>query len=507
MRLMNRLFTTFLLVSIMFTSKANLTGNGYYRVQNYGTSRWASLIDDKGQVDIIAGTADLHSLQLNKDTQEILSDPASIVFVYNLAGNQYDVAAQGTSLETLVDNPIYIDLGPSVNGQGLYYIWGTTKNVVKYIADGNTSTTAQYGSATINDVGTAKYRQWFFIPVSAETDNYFGAVPSITINGTGYCTLFTSFAYKPYSPGVKAYYINRVGFGMAEMIEITGGIPTGSPVVIQCAGSSVSDNKMEIINSQDALPSNALNGVYFDYVSNDISNRVAYDSNTMRVLGITSDGELGFVTANLDYIPANTAYLKVPYGSSREFKCVSSSQFETNIPKAPEQLFFGNGNALQPQDEYTYTGTYVFPENYNTSFRFYTSSNQTISEWLGADIYNGKDINITLNSPYAYPFSYGSPYSWVIPNWTGGDITITVNLQYQYVRFANKAGVDSIENDSFELRFDGKNVLGQPGTEIKIIDLSGRLIRTSLSGQINISELPKGIYIAVSGQKSIKILN
>ncbi len=57
------------------------------------------------------------------------------------------------------------------------------------------------------------------------------------------------------------------------------------------------------------------------------NNRVKYDYNTMRVLGVCEDGSLGFIQTNVDFIPANTAYLMVPANSPSEFKIVSHEEF------------------------------------------------------------------------------------------------------------------------------------------------------------------------------------
>lgn len=490
---------------MIFPVFANLNGNGYYRVRNVGTQRWASLVDNKATVDKIAGDAELHALQLSKDTEAILSDPGSIVYITKESGNyQYDLAAQGTSLESLVDNPVYIRSYGTSNGEQYYRIYGTYKNTTKFISDGNLILSQNYGDATLNDMGEVTVKNWNFYPVDVNSEYYFGTVPTLTVGGTPYCTLFTSFAYKPYSAGVKAYYIGRIGFGMAEMIEIDGAVPTGSPVIIQCAGDNVADNKLQIENNTpSALPSNALNGVYFNYAKNNITNHVAYNPETMRILGITSDGSLGFITSNISYIPANTAYLKVPKGSAPEFKCVSTAEYELNIPDAPEQIYMDESNVLQPQDEYSYSGTFNFPATKNLSFQFYTSSSLDKESLIGAYSSNNKNVTIDATSNNTYPFQYGSNAAWVIPSWAGGNLYITINLQYQYVYFSSIGAVDSLVNENGELKYvDGK--LLSNGL-ITVYNLTGQTMVSSSSGLLDTADLPKGIYVAVSNGNSIKL--
>lgn len=504
------LFAAMFLLAV--SAKANINGNGYYRVQNYGSQRWASLIDNKGSIDKIAADADLHSLALIKDTEYILSDPGSIIYLTNIESNRYDVAAQGTSLQSLVEGyPIKIMKETEVGGEGLYRIYGTYDNVVLYIADGRIND-SNLGVAALYNPDQAdtdkSYVQWKFLPVNASGNNYFGPVPDVTIGNKYYTTVFTSFAYKPYSEGVKAYYIGRVGFGMAEMIEITSAVPPASPVIIECAGTEPGDNRMQLLESQDVLPNNGLTGVYFNYSDGYNTNHIPYDSQTMRVLGICQDGSLGFVVAkNLDYIPANTAYLKVEPGSNPEFKCVSTAEFEAALPEAPDQITFGDGQYfLQAQDDYTYTGTFNFPAPADgvLKFQFSSTSESGKTTILGPFESEGKDVSITL--PANVPFEYGNNAYWIISNWTGGDLSITVNILYQSVVFQKpgNAAVNTIESVSSRLTYKAGVIASGNNASIKIYDLSGRLISQG-QGSISIRELPKGIYVAESEGEFLKV--
>ena len=494
----------------IFNAQADLTGSGFYRVKNYGSSRWCSLVDDKGDLDLVAGKADLHALSLTLNPDSILSVPGSIVYISKISGTQYDIAAQGTSLGALVNHPINIGEieAKGSNGQSLYQIWGTYSNITKYISDGNISTIDNKGIPTTADPLNPNYKRWEIIPVSVTGDNYFGAVPSLKQDGNLYTTLFTSFAYEPYSEGVKAYYVGRVGFGMVEMIEINGAVPPASPVIIQCAGESVSQNRLKLTESQDALPTNSLTGVYFDYKYNNVANQVAYNPDTMRVLGICKDGSLGFVTSTtLSTIPANTAYLSVPAGSSPEFKCVSTAEFEANIPQAPDFLYFTSSQILQPQDDYNYTGTLSIEDaNGDATIRFYTSSTLSDRDAIGPYEGLGKNQNIAVSKEVSMPFSYGSPYAWTLTKWEGGNVDVTVNIQYQYVKFyAQSAGVESVTADS-NFNYNGNIITTTYSGGIQLLNMSGQSVRTSNGYTMDISDLPKGVYIAISNGKSLKIV-
>lgn len=490
----------------VFTGHANLTNNGYYRVMNYGSARWASLIDNYASVDFLAGSADLHSLLLTNDTQEVLSDPGSVVYITKRSSNQYDVAAQGVTLESLVDNTISIrENGKGSNNESLYMIYGTYKGVTKYIGDANIKQDQKIGKASIN-VSNTNFNKWYIIPVNVNSDNYFGTIPTVSSNNGKFTTLFTSFAYKPYSEGVTAYYIDRVGYGMAEMVEITDAVPPGSPVIIKCAGENVADNKVQLVEMQNTLPSNSLTGVYFNYSGYPESNQVKYDKNTMRILGVCSDGSLGFVTGNIDYIPANTAYLKVPQGSSPEIKCVTTAQYEQNLPEAPEYFAFGDDNALYPQGDDNYTGTFDIPapaDGKDLKIQFTASSKTKAGDnLLGA---YGSDVNITAGNS-SYPFQYGSPYSWILPGWKGGSLEVTINLQYQYVKFySESAGVDVIYSITGDILYNGDSVYCENASGIKVYNLSGQLMKSCEGDTLNISDLPKGTFIVTAKDKSLKI--
>ncbi|MCH5226198.1 MAG: hypothetical protein J1F16_00040 [Muribaculaceae bacterium] len=331
---MKKTIISLLFSLVFFTTFATITGNGYYRVQNYGSLRWTSLVDNDGDVDVIAGSADLHALELNNDTEYILSDPASIIYIKHINGNEYDISAQGISLQKMVKNVLYIGSDEvDSNNESLYWLWGKKNDAKKNIADGQTIKSRQFGYATITPPVNVKFSQWYFLPVNENSANFFGAKPTIEASGNLYSTLYTSFAYQPYSNGVKTYYIGRIANGMAEMIEHSGIVPGGSPVIIKCAGENAADNKLKIVTENSELKGNSLKGVYFNYQDDktQVFNQLLYDPETMRIPGICSDGSFGFVTSDISTIPANTAYIIVPKGSPKEFKCVSTETFDSNL--------------------------------------------------------------------------------------------------------------------------------------------------------------------------------
>ena len=87
---------------------ADLDGDGYYRIQNYVSDRWASLVNDKAKIDQTVTDVDLTSIQLNKNFDEIVCDPGSILYISNHGGSRYDILAQGTSVYALMNQYVTI---------------------------------------------------------------------------------------------------------------------------------------------------------------------------------------------------------------------------------------------------------------------------------------------------------------------------------------------------------------------------------------------------------------
>jgi hypothetical protein len=96
----------------------------------------------------------------------------------------------------------------------------------------------------------------------------------------------------------------------------------------------------------------------------------------MRVLGKMSDGSLGFVTANISTIPANTAYIVVPEDAEAEIKLVPESDYTVGVEDVTV-----DSDSNKPFNIYTTTGVLV-------------KQNATSTEGLPAGIYisNGRKI-------------------------------------------------------------------------------------------------------------------
>lgn len=413
---------------------ADYNGPGYYRVENYKTDRWVSIIDNRGSIDLVATAADLQAIKLQQDFSQICSDPGSVLYISEV-DNEYNVEAQGTSIYQIIKHYMRLmEDGKADNGQKLYRAYGSYSGITRYLGDGN-KLSGDLGGMTINASGD--YTKWYILPITANGDDYFGAVADVTVGSNLYTTEYTSFPYSAVNSGVKAYYIKRVGNGMAEMVEISGTIPANTPVILQCVGKTASDNRLMPGGSANAVADNSLKGTFFNCDIPGHENRVAYDAKTMRVLGKCADGTLGFVTASgLDYIPANTAYLTVADGSPAEFRCVTTTEYDANTPKVPTELYLvGNFNDWKTPDTGSavvltkgsgnvYTATLSYGTSGLLEFKMFSAKSSDWKDSYGAETKG----NVTLTA--------GTPYSWnmkadgdnfSVSNWGGGSGTVTVN--------------------------------------------------------------------------------
>lgn len=330
----------FLLTSVC--SFAQLNGDGYYRVQNYGSKRWAYLRDDYGWIDMGSQQADCGAIILFKN-KPLLDDPSSVIYIKSMGTGQYDLTGQGTGLHKIINYYVSVaDRSKYTKVENTYWVYATNKGVTKYLGDANTLNTDK--AACGFDAEKADYRLWSVFKLN-DTDNYLGVTPTVKANNVNYAPYYVGFPFKP-APGMKVYYVSKVDAekGVAVMSEFTGDIvPAEMPVFLQCPGAEAKDNKLSLVVSSVNAPSgNALKGLYFntpERLSASSKNAaVLYNEKTMRVLGVTKEGKLGFINSlasctqyNRDkkyYLNANQAYLPVAEGTPEELTIVTEKEYE-----------------------------------------------------------------------------------------------------------------------------------------------------------------------------------
>ena len=84
---------------------------GYYRVQNKKTERYIRVIDNKGSVDFASTSADLGALETKKYFENVVSDPATIIYI-TPKGDGYDFECQGTTSYSIIG--YYVKLMPHI---------------------------------------------------------------------------------------------------------------------------------------------------------------------------------------------------------------------------------------------------------------------------------------------------------------------------------------------------------------------------------------------------------
>ncbi len=325
----NILFLTLVLgISSTF---AQLNGDGYYRIQNAITGRYVYVTDDYAELNYQTTSADMYALQLWSGFDKASSDASTVCYIKCLGKDDkgtpiYDIQAQGTGLREMLSAYIYI----AARDNGTYRAYASHAGITKYLGDGEAALSLAQG--VLSDGSYAK-KDWNIIPLTQNEGEYFGLKPSFSLDNEHYVAFYASFPFSFASSGMKAMYIDKVDNGMAVYKEVSGVVPAETAVFIKCSSSEPANNKLVIGGSATALTDNMLQGVYFNNpAKGKHNNQTPYDPQTMRMLGVTSSGKLGFVRADIDFIPANACYLKVPVGTSDELLLATEEEYQASLP-------------------------------------------------------------------------------------------------------------------------------------------------------------------------------
>lgn len=329
---------------------AQLGEDGYYRVRNLGTKRYVYLTDNTGSYDVSHDNGDFGAIQLWKNREDLVSDPASIVYIEK-HGSQYDLQGQGTGIYMLVKR--YVDIHPAGGVfRGSYTVSASESGVTKYLGDKETG--SNYDDGAMGTGMNSPYQNWEILPLNVtSSDNYFGLIPNLKVDGKNFRPFIASFPFSTYSSGMKVYTISKFDaeLGLAAMKELTGVIPPSTPVFVECMSEAPANNKLQITKGTfSPVNGNLLKGVYFcnNKRPNSRDAITKFDANTMRVLGKTKDGKLGFVSASDNlvsydgvlYLPANQSYLPVPSGSSEELTVVTEAEYNEAVANRSYTITF-----------------------------------------------------------------------------------------------------------------------------------------------------------------------
>ena len=384
MKYYSKLLIAALMVLCTLPALAELGQNGYYRIRNAAQATdYISMANDKfnfstiisagGGASKVTGAgkpyafectgaylqADIHMV----DDPEIII-PGSLIYIQKkTTNNEYNLIGQGTSLLTLTSgthraggiiNVVfqnrYITI-TKLSGSGNDALYSASVELaasmanlgVRYFVDNNGIFAIDETQPTANS--SDMKGKWYVEPV-----NHFNVLPEVELNGKWYTTIKVPFAFTLGGSVEKAYAITANNSGILEYQEITGTIPAGTPVLLQCSSPNATDCQLNLTSeiptftppdtsTQTGAPAadesssytgtNLLGGTYFcntDKIPYHIYNKDtgAISDATLNathttaasgkyVIGKDANGKLGFITAtgNVEgnVMPANKAWL------------------------------------------------------------------------------------------------------------------------------------------------------------------------------------------------------
>ena len=336
---------TAILALIAIPATAQITGDGYYRIQNNGSERYITITDNVLNNISTSSTIIDYGNITTWYWDNIKSNPASIIYI-KAVGSEYDISAQGISVHDITGGKAYVQLNQRGSDKSIYLIQASATqggvSVSKTLYDGSTKDEYDY----VNDDGKTTHQYWRIKPVNTD-DNYIGITPTVQTNDGWYGTIYASFPFKLVSSGMTAYYVDGVQTGQFQLKEVTDEVkPAATPMIIKCSTNDAAQNKILPVDAATTAPTdNKLSGTYFASSLRNHVVRVEFDKNTMRVLGKDASGNLIFTEAESSYltkskyIPKNTAYLYDASGLSGDYVLVSRGTYSgiTNIEATPQE--------------------------------------------------------------------------------------------------------------------------------------------------------------------------
>ena len=377
---LNKMCAIALLTLCSLPAMAQLNGTGYYRFRNSArTSDYISIANDKFNYTTVISTAgggltgvassagqeramtcatrylqnDIHMIN---DTEVI--DLSSIIYAdkayVDPSDNEYNLIGQGTSLLTLssgtypgfftlIFKELYVTIN-RVSGSGSNSLYTASMPLkasnnsmadlgIRYFVDEG----GQFDTDVSSVASQAKAR-WYIEPI-----DHFNVMPEVELNGKYFTTIKVPFAINLDGQVEKAYKITANNGGLLTFEEISGTIPAGTPVLLQCGSPNAADcpliptgapvftapNESTTSGAPAATDvitptgDNLLAGTYYCNTDGTItfstkSGTSTFDGNHRQlasgkfVIGKNAEGKLGFIpaaNAGLTYMPANKAWL------------------------------------------------------------------------------------------------------------------------------------------------------------------------------------------------------
>lgn len=378
---MRRLLTFSIFVSLNLAATfaedngTGFIGDGYYRISNYATQRYIYVTDNKDYYNIGTDVGDFQAIQLWKDINRAVTDPASVILMKQMWTDHYDLMAQGTGVHALTGFYLYAEK----QSNGTYEVSASvTKagiSVTKYLTDDEKSSSAQ-GKMGTN--GKLNYKKWIVDKLETNhATNYFGIKPTIEWNGKYYQPFYADFPFKAVSEDMRIFYINQIDGDIALLQELKGEIPANTPVLIECASPDPSENRLDLLLSTSAtVTGNMLSGVYFCNGKRPKASTDAYtkfNPSKMRVFSVvngklvlTKDAPDRLVQLKtvdwsteediiVNCLPANTSYLKADSKTASKIVLTDDPTDINNI--------FASSKENTTEGVYTISGTQLRATN------------------------------------------------------------------------------------------------------------------------------------------------
>ena len=374
---LNKMCAIALLALCSLPAMAQLNGTGYYRFRNSArTSDYITIANDKfnyttvistaggGLWNVALGDGRTYAMQcatkILQNDIHLVSDPdvidlSSVIYAKKRTiyedDYEYNLIGQGTSLLTLTTGTypgnvvlefknLYVSLN-AVSGSGANTLYTASIPLkasnnsmadlgIRYFVDEG----GQFDTDVSSVASQAKAR-WFVEPVK-----HFNVLPEVELNGKYFTTVKAPFAFTLSGQVEKAYKITANNSGILTFEEISGAIPAGTPVLLQCGSPNAADCQLmptgePVFTAPDvslttgapaatdvttATADNLLAGTYYCNTDGTITmaksgGTFSYNGNHITaasgkfVIGKNADGKLGFIPATGTAMPANKAWL------------------------------------------------------------------------------------------------------------------------------------------------------------------------------------------------------
>lgn len=371
---MKKLFTyfSFFVPLLSMAQGGQYTGTGYYRVQNADTERYIGIVDNRAKID--GYDINLGAFFSYKGFDYYVAyNPATICYFQYASGDVNKTSKAnliGQKLNLYNVAGVYLDI--TKFGDGSYKLTGTRSSVSATLTDDAPNPYEEVDQARIGTTG--RYMYWYIRPVNDSEGQYFGVKPDVQDgSGTYWATMYASFPYTPKAGTNTKSYTVRVADGFAVVKEITEMVGVDAPVLIRCNGATPSDNRLNIHNNRDAfmkITDMRGNWYCYNHVNKktgerlDHWNMTAYDPSTMRMLGVAADGKPAFVKSDIEWLPANKAYLLVPAGTPDVLPIITEEEYAAWVQeREKDQVVLTANNKSRaygdanPTFDYTVGGT------------------------------------------------------------------------------------------------------------------------------------------------------